>query len=230
MYTLVLARHGESEWNALNQFTGWTDVSLTEKGRAEAMAGGKLLKAKGFDFDSAYTSYLKRAVYTLDIFLETLDLCWLPVKKDWRLNERHYGALQGLNKAEMAEIHGKEQVHLWRRSYATRPPALEVEDPRWPGNDRRYQALSKNQIPCTESLKDTVARMRPFIESELFPTIKTGQRVLISAHGNSLRALVKYLDKMPDKDIVGFEMPTGKPLIYELDKDLKPIKRYFLEA
>lgn len=229
MYTLVLVRHGESEWNALNQFTGWTDVKLTEKGRTEALEGGVLLKSQGFEFDLTYTSYLKRAVHTLDIILEVMDTAWLPVKKFWELNERHYGALQGLNKAETAEKYGKDQVHRWRRSYGTPPPQLENDDQRYPGKERQYATLAKKNIPCGESLEHTVARMLPFIEKELFPNIKSGKRILISAHGNSLRALVKYLDKMSDEDIVGFEIPTGKPIVYELDKDLKPTKRYFLE-
>ena len=230
MYTLVLVRHGQSEWNELNQFTGWTDVELTEKGRQEAQAAGQLLKAQGFEFDIALTSVLKRAIHTLDIILDEMDLCWLPVTKHWRLNERHYGALQGFNKKKMAEEVGAEQVHEWRRSYNTPPPALETSDTRWPRKDPRYATLSDEQIPRTESLKLTVDRMLPFIEDTLFPIVKSGQKVLISAHGNSLRALVKYLDEMADEDIVGFEIPTGKPIVYQLDKDLRPISREFLEA
>ncbi len=229
MYTLVVVRHGESTWNKLNQFTGWTDVPLSEKGVKEAKTGGRLLQEKGFEFDFCYTSYLKRAVHTLDLILDEMDLSWLPVEKTWRLNERCYGALQGLNKAEMAEKHGKEQVHIWRRSYATPPPALTEDDERYPGNDRRYADLSKDQVPFTESLADTVERMLPFIENTLFPIIRSGKRVLVSAHGNSLRALVKYLENISDTDIPGVEIPTGIPLVYELHKNLEPINKYYLK-
>jgi len=230
MYQLILVRHGQSEWNALNQFTGWTDVQLTNQGKLEAQAAGQLLKNQNFEFDLAFTSYLTRAIHTLDIILDEMDTAWLPVEKDWRLNERHYGALQGFNKAKKAEEVGAEQVHIWRRSYGTPPPLLAESDPRWPRHDRRYNDLTDAQIPKGESLRDNVARMKPFIEETLFPAIKTGQRIIISAHGNSLRALVKYLDEMSDDAIVGFEIPTGKPILYHLDENLKPISREFLEA
>ena len=229
MYQLVLVRHGQSEWNALNQFTGWTDVELTKKGREEAQAAGKLLFSKGFQFDVAYTSVLKRAIHTLDIILDEVDQVWLPVQKHWQLNERHYGALQGFNKKEMAEKVGAEQVHIWRRSYGTPPPALEKDDPRWARKDPRYAELSDAQIPLCESLADNVKRMEPFIAETILPTIKSGKKVLISAHGNSLRALVKYLDQLSDEEIVGFEIPTGKPILYKLDENLKPISREFLD-
>ncbi len=230
MYQLVLVRHGQSEWNALNQFTGWADVELTEKGRQEAKEAGAIFKAHNLEFDLAYTSVLRRAIHTLDIILGEIDQVWLPVHKRWRLNERHYGALQGFNKKKMAEEVGAEQVHIWRRSYATPPPQLETDDPRWQRSDARYAELSDEEVPRGESLKDNVARMEPFITEELLPMVKTGKRVLISAHGNSLRSLVKYLDQMSDDDIVGFEIPTGKPILYQLDENLKPISREFLEA
>jgi len=230
MYQLVLVRHGQSEWNALNQFTGWADVELTEKGRLEAKEAGEIFKAHNLQFDVAYTSVLKRAIHTLDIVLAEIDQVWLPVEKRWRLNERHYGALQGFNKKKMAEKVGAEQVHIWRRSYATPPPQMESDDPRWQRSDTRYDGLTDAQVPRGESLKDNVARMEPFIAEELLPLIKTGKRILISAHGNSLRALVKYLDQMSDEDIVGFEIPTGKPILYHLDEDLRPISREFLEG
>jgi len=228
MYQLILTRHGESEWNAKNQFTGWTDVGLTEKGKKEAQDCGKLLKERGFVFDLAYTSVLKRAIHTLNFMLEEMDIDWLPVEKFWRLNERHYGALQGLNKSETAEKYGKEQVHLWRRSYDTPPPALERTDNRWPRKDPRYAALTDEEIPLFESLHHTVERMKPFITDTLFSAIKSGKRILISAHGNSLRALVQYLDKMPDDEIAAFEIPTGKPILYKLDENLEPLSREFL--
>ncbi|HEY5714488.1 MAG TPA: 2,3-diphosphoglycerate-dependent phosphoglycerate mutase [Candidatus Gracilibacteria bacterium] len=228
MYQLVLIRHGESEWNAKNLFTGWTDVELTQKGRDEALQSAKALKEAGIELDLAYTSYLKRAIHTLNIVLDETDYDWLPVRKDWRLNERHYGALQGFNKKEKAEEYGEEQVHLWRRSFDVPPPPLSLDDPRHPRNDIRYKALKPEQLPACESLKDTIARMMPFITDELFPAIKEGRKIIISAHGNSLRALVKYLDNIPDSEIPGLEIPTGKAFIYELDEDLKPLKHYYL--
>ena len=228
MYKLVLVRHGESIWNKENRFTGWTDVDLTEKGVEEAHNAGKALKKEGFVFDVAYTSVLKRAIKTLYIVLEELDQLWIPDYKSWRLNERHYGALQGLNKKETAEKMGEEQVHLWRRSYDVRPPALTKDDPRWPGHDPRYKDLSEDEIPLTECLKDTVERMLPYWHSTIAPAIKSGKRVIVAAHGNSLRALVKYLDNISDKDIPNLNIPTGIPLVYELDENLKPIKHYYL--
>ena len=228
MYKVVLLRHGESEWNKQNRFTGWTDVDLSEKGIIEATDAGKTLLAEGFTFDIAYTSVLKRAIRTLWITMDEMDLMWIPVIRDWRLNERHYGALQGLNKAETAEKFGEEQVKIWRRSYDTPPPALDPDDERYPGKDRRYAGLSKEQLPLTECLKDTVARFLPSWHEQIAPTIKEGKRVLIAAHGNSLRALVKYLDDISDQDIVGLNIPTGMPLVYELDENLKPIKSYYL--
>lgn len=228
MYKIVLLRHGESEWNKENRFTGWTDVDLSEKGVAEAAAGGKLMKEAGFEFDLAYTSVLKRAVRTLNLALEQMDLLWIPVIKTWRLNERHYGALQGLNKAETAKKYGDEQVHIWRRSYDIQPPALTADDERFPGKDRRYADLSKDELPLTECLKDTVARFLPFWHETVAPAIKSGKKIIIAAHGNSLRALVKYLDNIPEDEIVELNIPTGVPLVYELDKDLKPIKHYYL--
>lgn len=227
-HTLVLLRHGESTWNKENRFTGWTDVGLTEKGVAEAKAAGALLKARGFDFDIAYTSVLKRAIKTLWIVLEELDRMWLPVVHSWRLNERHYGALQGLNKAETAARYGEEQVLLWRRSYDVPPPPLTRDDPRYEAGDPRYRDLAPGEFPTTECLKDTVARFLPFWRETIAPTIASGKRVLITAHGNSLRALVKYLDDISDADIVGLNIPTGQPLVYELDGALKPIRRYYL--
>jgi len=228
MYKLVLMRHGESTWNLDNRFTGWTDVDLTEKGVAEARAAGTLLRESDFEFDVAYTSVLKRAIRTLWNTLDTMDQMWIPVKNDWRLNERHYGALQGLNKAETAAQYGDEQVMVWRRSYDTPPSPLPVDDARTSFNDPRYAALDRSQIPLTECLKDTVARVLPAWNDSIAPAIKSGQRVLISAHGNSLRALIKMLDNMSDADIVGLNIPNGQPLVYELDANLKPIKSYYL--
>jgi len=228
MYKVVLLRHGESEWNRENRFTGWTDVDLSEKGVAEAHRAGQELKKEGFAFDVAFTSTLKRAIRTLWIVEDEMDLMWIPVSFNWRLNERHYGALQGLNKAETAKEFGEEQVKIWRRSYDTPPPALESADPRSPKNDPRYSALSEAEIPLTECLKDTVARFLPAWHDEIAPAIKSGKRVIVAAHGNSLRALVKYLDDISDEEIVGLNIPTGVPLVYELDADLKPIKHYYL--
>lgn len=228
MMKLVLLRHGESEWNRENRFTGWYDVDLSDKGQIESRTAGETLKKEGFVFDIAYTSVLKRAIRTLWNVLDEMDLMWIPVYKNWRLNERHYGALQGLNKAETAQQHGEEQVLVWRRSYDTPPPALEKNDPRFPGNDPRYASLQPEEVPFTECLKDTVERFLPLWHSEIAPLIKAGQKVIIAAHGNSLRALVKYLDNISDEDIVGLNIPTGVPLVYELDDDLKPIKSYYL--
>ncbi|MDN5342712.1 2,3-diphosphoglycerate-dependent phosphoglycerate mutase [Oceanotoga sp. DSM 15011] len=228
MYKLVLIRHGESEWNKENKFTGWTDVNLSEKGVSEAKNGGKLLKSEGFEFDIAFTSVLKRAIKTLNFVLDEMDQDWIPVIKDWRLNERHYGALQGLNKAETAEKHGDEQVKIWRRSYDIQPPALTEDDERYAGKDRRYSNLSKEELPLTECLKDTVERFLPLWHEEIAPTIKEGKKVIIAAHGNSLRALVKYLDNVSEEEIVSLNIPTGTPLVYELDENLKPIKHYYL--
>jgi len=228
MYKLVLIRHGESTWNLENRFTGWTDVDLTPTGVSQAMSSGKLLKAEGWDFDVCYTSVLKRAIHTLWYCLDELDRTWLPVVKDWRLNERHYGGLQGLNKAETAKQYGDDQVLVWRRSYDTPPPALDAADPRCERGDRRYAGLAPEQVPLTECLKDTVARVLPCWNERLAPAIKSGQRVLIAAHGNSIRALVKYLDGISDEAIVNLNIPNGIPLVYELDADLKPIKSYYL--
>ena len=228
MPRLVLLRHGESLWNRENRFTGWTDVDLTEKGREEATAAGRLLRDEGFVFDVAYTSVLKRAIRTCWLALDELDLLWIPVTREWRLNERHYGALQGLNKAETAAQHGDAQVKIWRRSYDIPPPPLDPSDPRHPSHDPRYASLAKADLPATESLKDTVARFVPYWEREIAPAIKAGRRVLITAHGNSLRALVKHLDKISDEDIVELNIPTGIPLVYELDKDLKPMRSHYL--
>ncbi len=225
---LVLLRHGESTWNKENRFTGWTDVDLSEKGMAEAQRAGELLKAEGFVFDVAYTSVLKRAIRTLWISLDKLDQMWIPVHNSWRLNERHYGALQGLNKAEMAAQFGEDQVLIWRRSYDVRPPALTPDDPRFPGRDPRYAGLTPDQLPLTECLKDTVARFLPYWHETIAPAVRAGQRVLIAAHGNSLRALVKYLDNVSDEEIVGLNIPTGVPLVYELNADLKPIRHDYL--
>jgi len=227
-YKLVLLRHGESEWNKENRFAGWTDVDLSDKGVNEAHEAGKILKKKGYIFDIAFTSVLKRAVRTLWIVMDEMDLMWIPVKNSWRLNERHYGALQGLNKSETAKKYGEEQVHIWRRSYDIRPPALKKTDKRYPGNDSRYKDLKKNEVPTAECLKDTVTRFLPYWHKVIAPTIREGKRVIIAAHGNSLRALVKYLDNVPDKEIVGLNIPTGIPLVYELDRNLKPIKHYYL--
>lgn len=228
MYKLVLIRHGESTWNLDNRFTGWTDVDLTPTGIDQAKTGGQLLKADGFEFDVAYTSVLKRATRTLWHVLDEMDRTWLPVVKSWRLNERHYGALQGLNKGETAKQYGDEQVLVWRRSYDTPPPALEATDPRSERSDPRYANLAPEQVPLTECLKDTVARVMPFWNDTLAPSIKAGQRVVIAAHGNSIRALVKYLDDISDDDIVGLNIPNGIPLVYELDDNLKPIRHYYL--
>ncbi len=228
MYKIVLMRHGESTWNLDNRFTGWTDVDLTEKGMAEAKQAGKLLKEAGFAFDLAYTSVLKRAIRTLWGTLDEMDLMWLPVVHDWRLNERHYGALQGLNKAETAAQYGDDQVLVWRRSYDVPPNPLDPADPRASYNDPRYAALKREEIPLTECLKDTVARVLPAWHESIAPDIRAGKRILISAHGNSLRALIKYLDGISDNDIVGLNIPNGQPLVYELDVDLKPIKSYYL--
>ena len=228
MHTLVLLRHGESTWNKENRFTGWTDVDLTEKGREEAKAAGQLLKAGGFGFDVLFTSVLKRAIRTSIIALDELDQLWLPVQRSWRLNERHYGALQGLNKAETAAKHGEEQVKIWRRAYAIAPPPLAADDPRHPSRDERYKDLPPSDLPLTESLKDTVERFLPYWHEAIAPGISSGRRVLIAAHGNSLRALVKYLDNISDDDIVELNIPTGIPLVYELDSALRPIRNYYL--
>ncbi len=228
MYKIVLLRHGESQWNKENRFTGWTDVDLSEKGRQEAIEAGKLLKANGYTFDLAYTSVLKRAIRTLWIVLDEMDLMWLPVHRLWQLNERHYGALQGLNKAETAAKHGEDKVKIWRRSYDIPPPALDKTDARYPGHDRRYQGLTDNEIPETESLKDTVARFLPAWQQIIAPKIKQGQRVIIAAHGNSLRALVKYLDQVSEQEIVELNIPTGVPLVYELNEQMQPLKHYYL--
>jgi 2,3-bisphosphoglycerate-dependent phosphoglycerate mutase len=229
MYKLVLIRHGESTWNLENRFTGWTDVDLTPVGLEQAKAAGRALKAEGFDFDVTYTSVLKRAIRTLWHTLDEMDRTWLPMVHSWRLNERHYGALQGLNKADMAKQYGDAQVLVWRRSYDTPPPALEVTDPRSERGDLRYTKLKPEQIPLTECLKDTVERVMPLWEESIAPAIKAGKRVVIAAHGNSIRALVKYLDNVSDNDIVGVNIPNGNPLVYELDANLKPLsKRYLL--
>ena len=228
MYKVVLLRHGESHWNKENRFTGWTDVDLSVKGTEEAHKAGQTLKKEGYIFDIAYTSVLKRAIRTLWITLDEMDLIWIPVIRNWRLNERHYGALQGLNKADTAKKFGEEQVKIWRRSYDTQPPALEETDERFPGNDPRYAELKKTELPLTECLKDTVERFVPYWKETITPTIKSGKRVLIAAHGNSLRALVKYLDNVPDAEIVGLNIPTGIPLVYELDEKLNSIKSYYL--
>jgi len=228
MKRLVLLRHGESLWNKENRFTGWTDVELSEKGNQEALEAGRILRKEGYTFDIAYTSVLKRAIKTLWLALEEMDLMWIPVVRTWRLNERHYGALQGLNKAETAEKHGMEQVQVWRRSYDVRPPALEPDDPRYPGKDPRYRELSEDELPLTECLKDTIERFLPLARERILPDVEAGKRVLIAAHGNSLRGLVKYLDNIPDEDIPGLNIPTGIPLVYELEDDLKPIRRFYL--
>lgn len=228
MYKLVLLRHGESQWNLDNRFTGWTDVDLTDNGRREAQAAGELLRREGYGFDIAYTSVLKRAIRTLWITLDALDAMWIPVIHSWRLNERHYGALQGLNKTETAQKFGEEQVLIWRRAYAIAPDPLTPEDPRWAGRDPRYAHLKPEELPATECLKDTVARVLPFWNDSIAPAIKRGRRVLIAAHGNSLRALIKYLDDMSEEAIVGLNIPTARPLVYELDENLKPLRHYFL--
>jgi len=228
MYKLVLLRHGESVWNKENRFTGWTDVDLSEKGVQEAKEAAKKLKEEGYTFDIAFTSLLKRGIRTLWIVLDDMDLMWIPVHRSWRLNERHYGALQGFYKAKMASEVGEEQVLIWRRSYDVPPPALKTSDPRYPGNDPKYKNLNPDDIPQAECLKDTVARVLPYWHETIAPTIKSGERVLIAAHGNSLRALVKYLDNVPEEEIVKLNIPTGIPLIYELDDKLKPITHYYL--
>lgn len=228
MYKIVLVRHGQSQWNLDNRFTGWYDVDLSEQGRAEAAAGGKLLMEGGYEFDVVYTSVLKRAIRTMQIVMDELDQMWVPVIRDWRLNERHYGQLQGLNKAETARQHGADQVNIWRRSYSIPPPPLAPDDERFPGNDRRYACLSKAELPLTESLKETVARVIPYWESVIAKDVKAGKNVLIAAHGNSLRAMVKHLDNISEEDIVSLNIPTGIPLVYELDAGLKPIKSYYL--
>jgi 2,3-bisphosphoglycerate-dependent phosphoglycerate mutase len=228
MKKVVLLRHGESLWNKENRFTGWVDVDLSEKGMREALDGAEALSKEGYMFDVAYTSVLRRAIKTLWIVLEKMDLMWIPVYRSWRLNERHYGALQGLNKAETAERHGMEKVMIWRRSYDTRPPALTPDDPMYPGKDPRYAGLKPEEIPLTECLKDTVARFLPYWHETIAPAVKAGKRVLIAAHGNSLRALVKYLDNIPNDKIAGLNIPTGIPLVYELKDDLTPIRNYYL--
>ena len=228
MKKLVLLRHGESTWNQENKFTGWTDVDLTPKGLEEAKTAGQLLRDNGFVFDVAHTSVLKRAIRTLWVTLDVMDQMWIPVNLTWRLNERHYGALQGLNKTETALKYGDDQVLIWRRSYEIQPPALTLNDDRYPGTDPRYQNLVASEIPLTECLKDTVARFMPYWQASIAPQIQSGKRVIIAAHGNSLRALVKYLDNISDQDILSYNIPTGVPLIYELDDNLKPIKNYYL--
>jgi 2,3-bisphosphoglycerate-dependent phosphoglycerate mutase len=228
MHKLVLLRHGESDWNKENRFTGWTDVDLSDKGRQEAHEAGVTLKAEGYTFDVAYTSVLKRAIRTLWMTLDELDLMWIPVHRSWRLNERHYGALQGLNKSETAAKFGEEQVKIWRRSYDIPPPALTADDERYPGRDPRYKHLTAQELPLTECLKDTVNRFLPYWHSTIAPAVVHGKRVLIAAHGNSLRALVKYLDDFSEEAIVGLNIPTGMPLVYELDDDLKPLRSYYL--
>ena len=228
MYKIVLVRHGESAWNKENRFTGWTDVPLSEKGLAEAKAAGQLLKKEGFVFDKAYTSVLKRAIKTLWCVLEEIDLMWIPIEHSWRLNERHYGALQGLNKAETAAKFGDAQVKIWRRSYGTRPPMLEKNDERYPGGDPRYQDVAPADVPAGECLKDTVARVLPYWNDVIVPDIRAGKKLIIAAHGNSLRALVKYLDNVSEGDITELNIPTGVPLVYELDDDMRPVTHYYL--
>ncbi len=228
MYKLVLIRHGQSTWNLENRFTGWTDVDLTDLGREEAKKAGELMKAEGFTFDVAYTSVLKRAIRTLWIALDELDLMWIPVEKSWRLNERHYGSLQGLNKSETAEKFGNDQVHIWRRSYDVPPTPLDADDERHPGNDPRYKDLPAGDLPATECLKDTVDRFMPYWLETIAPAVSSGKKVIVAAHGNTIRALVKYLDNISEADIADLNIPTGIPLVYELDADLKPIKSYYL--
>jgi 2,3-bisphosphoglycerate-dependent phosphoglycerate mutase len=228
MHKLVLLRHGESTWNKENRFTGWTDVDLSEQGLKEAHAAGRLLRESGFGFDVAFTSVLKRAIRTLWIVLDEMDLMWISVQNSWRLNERHYGALQGLNKAEMAARFGDEQILAWRRSYDIQPPALDPGDERWPGRDPRYKELAPAELPATECLKDTVARFLPYWTGRIAPAVKAGKRVVIAAHGNSIRALIKYLDDVSEQDIVGLNIPTGTPLVYELDAALEPVRHYYL--
>ena len=228
MFRLVLLRHGESLWNRENRFTGWTDVDLSDSGIVEAQHAGRLLERDGFDFDIVFTSVLKRAIRTAWIVLDEMDLLWLPVFHSWRLNERHYGALQGLNKAEVAARHGERQVEIWRRSYDVPPPPLELNDPRHPSHDRRYRDLGTREIPVTEALKNTLERLLPFWHEVIAPCVKSGKRVLICAHGNSIRALVKHLDRIPDSEIIEIEIPTAVPLVYELDRDLNPCRHYYL--
>jgi 2,3-bisphosphoglycerate-dependent phosphoglycerate mutase len=228
MYKVVLLRHGQSQWNLENRFTGWHDVDLTDQGQEEARSAGQVLKENGFVFDKAYSSLLKRAIRTLWLALEELDQVWLPVRRNWRLNERHYGALQGLNKAETAEKHGEDQVLIWRRSYDIPPPPMEKTDEGYAGNDIRYANMAEEDIPLTECLKDTVDRFLPYWHETIAPEIKAGQRIIIAAHGNSLRALVKYLDDLSEEEVLKLNIPTGMPLVYELDEDLKPIKSYYL--
>jgi len=228
MKRIVLLRHGESEWNLENRFTGWTDVGLSEKGWKEAEKAGEILRQEGYIFDLAFTSYLRRAVATLWVVLDKMDLMWIPEIKSWRLNERHYGALQGLNKAETAKAYGEEQVHVWRRSYDIPPPELEISDPRYPGKELKYGDLSTDELPKAESLKDTVARFLPYWHNEIAPRIREGKKIIIVAHGNSLRALVKYLDNISDEEIPELNIPTGVPLVYDLDDDLKPISHRYL--
>jgi len=228
MYRLVLLRHGESTWNKENRVTGWTDVDLSDKGREEARDAGSLMRAEKYEFDVAYTSLLKRAIRTLWLALDELDMMWIPVHRSWRLNERHYGALQGLDKAETAAEHGEAQVKIWRRSYDIPPPPLTYEDPRHPLHDRRYTQLKRSEVPLTESLKDTVARFLPYWHETIAPEIKAGKRVLIVAHGNSLRALVKFLENVPEEEIVELNIPTGIPLVYTLNEELKPLTKYYL--
>ncbi|MBC7371719.1 MAG: 2,3-diphosphoglycerate-dependent phosphoglycerate mutase [Bdellovibrionaceae bacterium] len=227
-FKLVLIRHGESQWNQENRFTGWVDVELSEKGRAEALKGGRALKEKGFKFDVAYTSVLKRAIHTLDYVLTEIDQVWLPVHKQWRLNERHYGALQGLDKAETAALHGEEQVKIWRRSYDTPPPLMKLDDPGHPSKDARYKNVNPKDLPSGESLKDTVARFLPFWKDTIVPDIRAGKQVLIVAHGNSIRSLIQHLENMSPDQIMGVNMPTGIPMIYELDSDFKVLKKEFI--
>ena len=228
MYKLVLLRHGESVWNKENLFTGWTDVGLSEKGTQEAVESGRTLHKEGYVFDVAFTSVLKRAIKTLWLALEEMDLMWIPVYNSWRLNERHYGALQGLNKAQTAQKYGEPQVHIWRRSYDIQPPKLTPDDPRYPGKDPRYANLRKEDVPLTECLKDTVARTLPYWHDTIAPAVRAGQRVIVAAHGNSLRGLVKYFDNISDQEIVELNIPTGIPLVYELDEGLKPLRHYYL--
>jgi len=228
MKKVVLLRHGESLWNKENRFTGWVDVGLSEKGVQEALEAGRAMRGDGYVFDVAYTSVLARAIKTLWLALEEMDLMWIPIHHSWRLNERHYGALQGLNKVEMVEKHGMEQVQIWRRSYDIQPPALTVDDPLYPGKDPRYTNVNPEELPLTECLQDVVARFLPYWHETLAPEIRSGKRVLIAAHGNSLRALVKYLDNIPNEEIVGLNIPTGIPLVYELNDDLTPIRHYYL--
>ena len=228
MYKIVFLRHGESLWNQENRFTGWQNIGLSEKGLSEAKAAGQLLKSEGYNFDLTYSSVLTRALKTLFVVLEEMDLMWIPIHQSWRLNERHYGALTGLNKAETAAKHGEEQVHIWRRSFDIPPPKMDEKDPRHPSFDPRYKNLLPSDLPSAESLKDTVARVMPFWNSEIALQIKAGKKILVAAHGNSIRAIVKYLDQISDTDIAGLNIPTGIPLVYELDRNLKPTKNYYL--